>query len=177
MSELMTAQRVTNTPRILSTILSFLILYFPGFLSCSILLTQILFTRTSDILFLFLTLLAGTSLTVSSHFLASFFSKAQLAGLYISVLAFALALVILADTLAATPPPSQIIALALFFPPITWSTLISDIATREYNLEAFSLAPLNKTLSSHANAFYSTPTRYVFLPRLMKPLTFTISLY
>ena len=165
MADLMAAQKVTNTPRILSTLLSFLILYFPGFLACSILLTQILFTRTSDILFLFLTLLAGTSLTVSSHFLASFFSKAQLAGLYISVLAFALSLVILADTLASTPPTSQIIALALFFPPITWATLISDVATREYNLHAFSLAPLHANLSTHANAFYNTPTKYVFFER------------
>lgn len=127
MAELMAAQMVTNTPRILSTILSFLVLYFPGFLACSILLTQILFTRTSDILFLFLTLLAGTSLTVSSHFMASFFSKAQLAGLYTSVLVFALALIILADTLASVPPQAQVIALAAVFPPITWATLVSDV--------------------------------------------------
>jgi hypothetical protein len=59
--------------------------------------------------------------------------------------------------------------LAVFFPPITWVTLISDIATREYNLEPFSLAPLNTTLSRHANAFYSVPTRYGFLPRLTRP--------
>ena len=82
MAALMAAQKVTIMPRILSTMLSFWTLYFPGFLACSILLTQIfLFTRTSDIVFLFLTLLAGTSLTVSSHLMASFFSKAQLAGL------------------------------------------------------------------------------------------------
>lgn len=123
----MAAQMVTNVPRILSTILSFWILYFPGFLACSILLTQILFTKTSDILFLFLTLLAGTSLTVSSHLVASFFSKAQLAGLYTSVLAFALALIILVYTLTSTPSLTQVIALAAVFPPITWATLVSDV--------------------------------------------------
>jgi hypothetical protein len=48
MAELMEAQMVTDTPRILATILSFLIIYFPGFLICSILLTQLLFTRTSE---------------------------------------------------------------------------------------------------------------------------------
>ena len=127
MAELMAAQMVTNTPRIVSTLVSFLVLYFPGFLVCSILLTQILFTRTSDILFLFLTLLAGTSLTVSSHFLASFFSKAQLAGLYTSVLMFSLALVHLADTLASVPSQTEVIALAAVFPPITWATLVSDV--------------------------------------------------
>jgi ATP-binding cassette subfamily A (ABC1) protein 3 len=159
-SELMAAQRVTNTPRILSTIVSFLILYFPGFLACSIILTQVLFTRTSAILFLFLTLLAGTSLTVSSHFLASFFSKAQLSGLYISVLVFALAIITLADTLTAVPKQAQVIGLALVFPPITWTTLISDVSQREYNLMSFGLDSLNTTLSKDANAFYSnSPTQ------------------
>lgn len=104
MSELMQAQMVTDTPRILSNILSFLIIYLPGLLICSILMTQLLFTRTSDILLLFLTLLAGTSMTVSSHFLASFFGKAQLAGLYTSTLAFTLALITLAATLSNNSP-------------------------------------------------------------------------
>jgi hypothetical protein len=157
MAELMAAQMVTITPRVLSTLVSFFTLYFPGFLVCSILLTQILFTRTSDILFLLLTLLAGASLTVSSHFVASFFSKAPLAGLYTSVLVFALALVILAETLAYNPSQTQVMALAAVFPPITWATLISDVATREYNLHGFSLAPVNKTPSTHANAFYNNP--------------------
>lgn len=159
MAELMAAQMVTIIPRIVSTTLSFFLLYFPGFLVCSILLTQVLFTRTSDILFLFLTLLAGLSLTVSSHFLASFFSKAQLAGLYTSVLVFALALVILADTLSSFPSPAQVIALAAVFPPITWATLVSDVAKREYNLEAFSLSPRNTTLSTGATAFSDAPTQ------------------
>jgi len=105
MSELMAAQNVTATPRILSTLITFYLIYFPGFLICSILFTQILFTRTSDILFLFITLLAGASTVTSSHFIASFFGKAQLAGLYSSTLAFALALVTLAVSLAQTPPP------------------------------------------------------------------------
>jgi ATP-binding cassette subfamily A (ABC1) protein 3 len=156
MSELMQAQMVTDTPRILSTIISFLIIYFPGFLICSILLTQLLFKRTSDILLLFLTLLAGTSITVSSHFLGSFFGKAQLAGLYTSTLAFALALITLAVTLTSSSPytkiaggvvaesqtTAQITALSLIFPPYTWATLIEDVANREYVLKAFSLAPV-----------------------------------
>jgi len=84
--------------------ISFFIAYFPGFVICSILMTQLLFTRTSDILLLFLTLLAGGSIIVSSHFLASFFGKAQLAGLYTSTLAFALALITLAATLTSSSP-------------------------------------------------------------------------
>jgi ATP-binding cassette subfamily A (ABC1) protein 3 len=140
-AELMAAQKVSITPRMLSTFLSFFAVYFPGFLISSILLTQLLFTRTSDILFLFLILLAGASLITSAHFLASFFGKAQLAGLYTSVLTFALALVILAATLTSVNPTAQVLALSLIFPPITWATLIADTALREANLKALSLVP------------------------------------
>lgn len=151
MSELMQAQLVTDAPRIISTILSFVIIYFPGLLICSILLTQLLFTKTSDILLLFLTLLAGVSITVSSHFLASFFGKASLAGLYISTVVFTLALVTLVVSIISPSPLTgttegsssnpQVTALSLIFPPYTWATLISDIANREYVLKPFSLSP------------------------------------
>jgi len=152
-SELMQAQMVTNTPRILSTVLSFLIIYLPGFIICSILLTQLLFERTSDILLIFLTILAGTSITVSAHFLASFFGKAQLAGLYTSTLAFALALVALDAILTASfgssgPKTPEVYALSAIFPPYTWATLISDIAKREFKLQAFSLDALAVTNTS-----------------------------
>jgi hypothetical protein len=159
MSQLLQAQNVTDIPRIISTFLSFLALYFPGMLVSSILLTQLLFTKTSDILFLFLTLLAGISLVVSSHFLASFFGKAQLAGLYISTLVFALSLVSLAATLLPSSPYSeiatqaisqptaniQVLVLSLIFPPYTWATLIGDVANREFELSAFSLASVYST--------------------------------
>jgi ATP-binding cassette subfamily A (ABC1) protein 3 len=141
MSELMAAQKVSITPRILSTIISFFLLYFPGLLICSVLMTQLLFQRTSDILMIFLTILAGLSMTISSHFLASFFGKAQLAGLYSSTLVFALALVTLAATLTVANQTTQNIALAFVFPPITYVTLIGDVAFREYNFRGFSLAP------------------------------------
>ncbi|KUJ19510.1 P-loop containing nucleoside triphosphate hydrolase protein [Mollisia scopiformis] len=141
MSELMSAQGVTPTSRIISTYLSFYLVYFPGFLACSVIMTQILFKKTSDILFLFITLLAGASTITSAHFVASFFSKAQLAGLYTSTLFFALALVTLAASLANPQPTGQIIGLSLVFPPITWANFIGDVALREFNLKAFSLAP------------------------------------
>ena len=156
-SELMQAQMVTDAPRIISTVLSFLILYFPGFLVSSILMTQLLFTKTSDILLILLTLLAAISLIIFCHFLASFFSKANLAGLYISTFVFALALVSLTATLLSSTPyneiitgtvvaptatNAQVIALSLIFPPYTWATLIGDIANREFELNAFSLSPV-----------------------------------
>ncbi|CAG8951276.1 hypothetical protein HYFRA_00008025 [Hymenoscyphus fraxineus] len=143
MSELMAAQKVSITPRVLSTFLSFFILYFPGFLISSILMTQILFTKTSDILVLFLTLLAGASTITSAHFLASFFRKAQLAGLYTSTLVTALSLVTLCMSLTVENPSVQVTALSAVFPPIAWATLIGDIARREYYQQSFSLAQIN----------------------------------
>jgi ATP-binding cassette subfamily A (ABC1) protein 3 len=160
MSQLMNAQMVTDAPRVISNVLSFLALYFPGMLVSSVLLTQLLFTKTSDILFLFLTLLAGISIIVSSHFLASFFSKSQLAGLYISTFIFALALVSLAATLLSSSPYSeivtsslavpttniQVLVLSLLFPPYTWATLVGDVANREFELSALTLSPVTPTL-------------------------------
>ncbi|KAF4631693.1 hypothetical protein G7Y89_g6438 [Cudoniella acicularis] len=140
-AELMAAQKVSITPRILSTFISFFALYFPGFLISSILLTQILFTRTSTILMIFLTLLAGASLIAWSHFLASFFGKAQLAGLYCSTFVFAKSLVTLAASLTNANVQPRVTALAAIFPPMAWATLIGDVATREYYLRGFSLAP------------------------------------
>ena len=156
-AELMQAQMVTEVPRILSTLISFMIIYFPGIIICSVLLTQLLFTKTSDILLLFLMLLAGTSMIVTTHFLASFFGKAQLAGLYTSTLAFALSLISLTILLGPSSPfmmvvtqsvvpavsNTQTLAMSLVFPPYTFATLIGDIANREFQLRPFSLEPVS----------------------------------
>ncbi|KAF7946889.1 uncharacterized protein EAE97_004138 [Botrytis byssoidea] len=80
MAELLGAQTCTKTPRILSTIASFVAIYSPGWFICSILMTQLLFTRCSDALLLFLTLIAGTSLTVWSLALFPPFTYASLIG-------------------------------------------------------------------------------------------------
>lgn len=144
MAELMGSQQVTIVPRILSTFLSFFALYFPGFLFSSIVMTQVLFEKTSDILMIFVTLLAGASFIASAHFLASFFARANLAGLYTSTLAFALALITLAAQLTVLEPTTQITALAAVFPPACWATLIEDIALREANLIGFSLHTVMK---------------------------------
>jgi hypothetical protein len=126
MAELMSSQEVTIVPRILSTIISFFVLYLPGFIGSSVIMTQVLFDKTSDGLLVLLTILAGLSMITSTHFLASFFSKANLAGLYSSVLAFALALVMLAATMTILDVKNQIAGLAAVFPPYTWSALVSS---------------------------------------------------
>ncbi|RFU29987.1 hypothetical protein B7463_g6379, partial [Scytalidium lignicola] len=159
-SELMAAQGVTIIPRILSNLGSFLALYLPGFIASSILLTQLLFLKTSDGILVFLTILAGISFTVSSHFIASFFGRGQLAGLYASVLCVALAFITLANSLSQNTPQGQILGLAIVFPPITWATLISDVARREYYNVPFTLDaldPQKKVDGYHVFAPYLYP--------------------
>lgn len=84
--------------------------------------------------------------------MASFFAKAQLAGLFTSTLVFALALITLAASLSQYPnksPQSEIIALSAIFPPYTYATLIMDVATRDAQSRPFSLSPnTNSTLES-----------------------------
>lgn len=173
MSQLMQAQMVTDAPRIISTVLSFLALYFPGMLISSILLTQLLFTQTSDILLLFLTLLAGISITLFSHLLASFFEKAQLSGLYISTFVFAVSLVSLSASLMPDlvfnadaqgylyTSAKHVIPLSLIFAPFTWATLIGDIANREYMLKPFSLSAASSSFDDVTTAEALTGYLYI----------------
>jgi ATP-binding cassette subfamily A (ABC1) protein 3 len=140
-SDLLAAQTCTTLPRILSNLASFALLYLPGWIVASVLMTQILFTRTSTILLIFLTILAGMALTCASHLCASFFRKGQMAGLYTSTLMFALAFVSIAFFLSAVPNFIEIQVLTFIFTPITYVTLISDIAYSEMNSQGYSLAP------------------------------------
>jgi ATP-binding cassette, subfamily A (ABC1), member 3 len=162
-SELMAAQNVTATPRILSTLITFYLIYFPGFLISSILFTQILFTRTSDILFLFIILLAGASVVTSSHFVASFFGKAQLAGLYSSTLAIALAFVTLSASLRYTPPQTEMTALSIIFPPYCFANFISDVAMREFELRAFSLKRIPPIILQYETINFQKLDGYIYV--------------
>jgi hypothetical protein len=128
---LMAAQRITATPRILSTILSFMILYLPGLIICSVFFTKILFLHTSTGLFFIFTVLCNISMIIFSHFIGSFFQKASIAGMTSSILVFALALVTLATNLEDNPNPSQVRGIAFVFPPATWATLITQTAAEE----------------------------------------------
>lgn len=162
-SELMAAQNVTATPRILANLLTFYLIYFPGVLICSILFTQILFERTSTILFLFIMLLAGAAVVSSSHFVASFFGKAQLAGLYSSTLAIALAFVTLSAALRYTPPQPEITALSLIFPPACFANFIGDVANREFLLRGFSLKPQAPVIKPYDTTYYQKIDGYLYI--------------
>ncbi|KAL3417886.1 ABC transporter [Phlyctema vagabunda] len=138
MAELMGAQGVTTVPRIMSTCIAFFLAYLPGLFICSILITQILFTHTSDILFLLLVILSTASLVTSSHFIASMFGKAQTASLFASIGTFALALI---SMVSGTFTDTLILdlGLTLLFPPMTWTILIKDLAIREIQNKGFAL--------------------------------------
>ena len=125
MSELMSSQEVTIVPRVISTMLSFSALYLPGMVFCSVIMTQVLFTQTSDGIMIVLTILAGLSFVTFSHFLGSFFNKANLAGLYSSTLVFALALISLYSTMKYDSPVEMLMPLGVLFPPFLWATLVS----------------------------------------------------
>jgi hypothetical protein len=131
LAELMAAQRITSTSRILSTIISFIVMYSPGLIICSVLTTEILFTHASGGLFFILTVFCGCSVIVFSHFIASFFQKPSIAGMTCSILVVCLALITLATTLQEYPNPAQIRGLALFFPPAAWATLIRETSGSE----------------------------------------------
>ena len=136
-AELLIAQGVTTTPRVLSNMFSFCILYTPGVIICSILLGEILFVTTSTGIIFILMLLASIAFIVCAHFMGSFFAKASIAGLCTAVLTFAIGLVTLAQNLTSYGDPSQKLGLSLVFPPYAWATLIADIATSESMKRAF----------------------------------------
>lgn len=131
LADLMAVQQITLAPRILSNILSFIVLYLPGWIICSILFSQILFVHTPGGVFFILTVLCGVSLVTASHFVASFFRKPSVAGMTCSILIVVLALTTLAANLQMNPSIVQIKALAVCFPPAAWATLISDTARAE----------------------------------------------
>ncbi|KAJ5587579.1 uncharacterized protein N7459_003344 [Penicillium hispanicum] len=135
--DLLVAQGVTTTPRVLSNLLSFSVLYIPGVTICSILLGEILFVHTSTGLIFIFMLLASLAFMICAHSIGSFFSKSSVAGMWTSILIFALGLVSLAESLTEYKQPGQMLGLSLVFPPYAWATLIRDIATTEYSMKAF----------------------------------------
>lgn len=135
--DLLMAQGVTMVPRVLSTLLSFSILYLPGGIICSILLGEILFVRTSTGLIFILMLLASLALLICAHFIGSFFARSSIAGMWTCILIFALGLVSLSQSLTSYKDPGQMLGLSLVFPPYAFATLVRDIATTEGSMTAF----------------------------------------
>jgi hypothetical protein len=163
-SELLAAHTCPTTPRIMSTLISFTLLYLPSWIICSVLFTRLLFTHCSDILFLFLSILAGLSIASSTHFVASFFRKAQLSGLYTSILMFALAFVTIAFSLSGQHDLVSIQALSAIFPPITYVTLVGDVVRAEIRFTSFSLSASDlPTVSQYDDYIYPQFAGYLYI--------------
>ncbi|KAE8150913.1 hypothetical protein BDV25DRAFT_139348 [Aspergillus avenaceus] len=135
--ELMTAQGVTATPRLISYPVSFYMLYLPGAIICSIMLGELLFMNTPTVLIFSLTLFATVSFIAFSQFIGTFFTKAQLAGLCTSISVFAIGLITMEQTLRGTGSPGVATGLSLIFPPYAWVTVIKNIAMTEAVRRAF----------------------------------------
>ncbi|KAG4433383.1 hypothetical protein IFR05_011143 [Cadophora sp. M221] len=139
MTELLAAQTCTTTPRLLSNVASFVGLYLPGWFICSILQTQFLFKHTSDALYLLMNLLGGLSLTVFALFISSFFKKAQMAGLYTSILTVILSALPTAFVFDDSGSPAALAALSAIFPPFAYALMVADVARAEERQVSFSL--------------------------------------
>ncbi|KAH9210733.1 ABC transporter-like protein [Leptodontidium sp. 2 PMI_412] len=124
MTELLAAQACTTTPRLLSNIISF---------------TQFLFKHTSDALYLLMNLLGGISLTVFALFISSFFKKAQMAGLYTSILTIILSVLPTAFVFDDSASPAVLAVLSAIFPPFAYALMVADVARAEERQVAFSL--------------------------------------
>lgn len=145
---LLMAQGVTTVPRVLSNLISFCVLYIPGTIISSILFGELLFKHTSTGMVFILMLLAVIGLLNCAHFIGSFFSKSSIAGMWTSILIFALGLVSLSSSLTIFKNPSQILGLSIVFPPYAFATLIQDLATTENAKKAF---PDPQTTSENHN--------------------------
>ncbi|KAH0545393.1 hypothetical protein FGG08_000534 [Glutinoglossum americanum] len=105
--------------RLVSHHLAFDIIYLPGWVIMSLVLTNGLFTKTSPGVLIVFHILAGLSLTSFSIFGAAFFKKAQLSGISTTIIAILLAIVaqVVSHGGAHT---GTITVLGLLFPPMTY---------------------------------------------------------
>lgn len=79
--------------RLLSNHLAFDIIYFPGWIIMAIIIARLAFVSTNVGILIIYHILAGLALTSFSIFGASFFRKAQLSGITITILAIVLAII------------------------------------------------------------------------------------
>lgn len=114
--------------RILSTHLSFDMIYLPGWIIMGIIVAVLVFPDASIGLLIGLHLLAGLSLTSCSIFIGSFFRKAQLSGITAVLVSIILAIV---AQLGSGPDASTgaVGILTFLFPPMTYTYFMMYIAS------------------------------------------------
>jgi ABC-type multidrug transport system ATPase subunit len=114
--------------RLLSNHFAFDIIYLPGWIIMGIILNKLAFPSTSAAILIIYHLLAGLALTSFSIFGASFFRKAQLSGITITI--FAIILAIIAQVAGPFNTAATAI-LSLLFPSMNYVFFIIHIARFE----------------------------------------------
>jgi ATP-binding cassette, subfamily A (ABC1), member 3 len=103
--------------RIISSHLAFDIIYAPGWIVMSIILSIGIFSRTSAGIVIIFHILSGLSLSSMSIFGAAFFRKAQLSGITLVIVSLLLAIV---SQVAAKASTGAVAILSLIFPPMNY---------------------------------------------------------
>ncbi|KAL8947555.1 MAG: hypothetical protein Q9222_006178 [Ikaeria aurantiellina] len=114
--------------RLLANLLSFLIMFFPGWIVIALVQAQGVFQKTSAGLLVVHSLLSGLSIASFSIFGASFFHKAQLSGISITIISLLLAVIAQVAGKAST---GAVAILSLLFPPMNCKDSPQDPANRE----------------------------------------------
>ncbi|KAF2804277.1 uncharacterized protein BDZ99DRAFT_511680 [Mytilinidion resinicola] len=115
----------TQAARLLSNHLAFDIIYLPGWIIMSIIMQRLAFPTTSVAIPIFYHILAGLSLSSFSIFGASFFHKAQLSGITITIASIVLAII---AQVAGPYSTGAVAVMSLLFPPMNYTFFIIYMA-------------------------------------------------
>jgi ABC-type multidrug transport system ATPase subunit len=126
----------TQAARLLSNHLAFDIIYLPGWILMGIIINRLAFPTTSAAILVIYHILIGCSLSSFSIFGASFFHKAQLSGITITI--FAIILAIIAQV-AGPYGTGAVAVLSLIFPSMNYVFYIIYVARWERVLQPTNL--------------------------------------
>ena len=114
--------------RIIANIMSFNLLYAPGWIIMAIILSIGVFSRTAKSILIVFHILSGFSMSSMSTFGASFFHKAQLSGITLVIVSLILGIIAQVNVNAST---GAVAVLSLIFPPMNYVYFIVFMARWE----------------------------------------------
>ncbi|KAH8887649.1 hypothetical protein GQ53DRAFT_725964 [Thozetella sp. PMI_491] len=123
--------------RLLSYHLSFSLVYLPGWVIGSAIISRSVFATTNAGLVIIYHILTGLALASMSIFVASFFKKSQLSGVTVTIVQVLLAIAAQTVTWPRTP---TVTVLSFLFPPCNYTYFISLLARWEKELTPTDLA-------------------------------------
>ena len=137
--------------RLTSHYTAFAIIYFPSWLTIGIILSAVVYIKTSAAIMIFYHLTAGLALCSYSLVGAAFFKKAQLSGIITTVIAVVLA--VIPQVLSAKKQTkATIIALSLIFPSSNYTYFLTFIG--RWEREGFP-ANLSKSAPKSSNSMWT----------------------